>query len=330
MPIYVRQLLSVDFVTGSISSYILLISLSIFYSAGVSAHAKLLVASDVPPRYDNAGIKGADPCGNESGSVTNMVSHYPRGATVKVEWVETIDHYGYFEVDFSLDGGATFGDAVTVNDPSGSTQHQFAIDYTLPNALCGSAGCLLRMRQFMASSSTFYYSCANVVLSDPDATPQDPVNSLGISADATTIDLNWINPALAKGILVVRDTQGQSAALNNMTVYHVGDAVGASGQVLFKSETSATQFIDTQFYGDKDYTYSVYAYSDSYYYSSPVADTVHTEVGTGLDNGTGGGSPSAKNDSSSDSGGATDNATLFALTLLLLLAYRRKAQQRTR
>jgi len=320
-------LLSEKLSVFSRAKYILLIILIYLYSSSIWAHAKLLTNSDVPPRYDNPGIKGADPCGSESGVKTGVISNYPRGATVKVEWLETVDHYGYFQVDFSTDGGTSFVNPVTVDDPIGSTKHQFAISYTLPDQLCGAGGCLLRMRQYMASTQTFYFSCADVVLNDPDLSPQDPATSLSISANTNDVLLSWSNPTQAKGLLVLRDTQDQFGSLNlsDLTVYHVNDSVNGA-KVLFTSDNSVSQFSDTQFSGDTDYYYAVYAFSDSYVYSSPVASVVHTLVGSSGGGGTST-STSSSNTTSNDSAGAGDPIGVLALALFTVLVSYRKSQQ---
>jgi len=311
-------------------SAILLVLLAIFYCAPIWAHTKLLLNSDVPPRYDNDGIKGSDPCGVEGGTKTDKISVYPRGATVRIDWKETINHVGYFEIDFSTDGGATFSNSSTVPDPSTSSKHDFSLAYTFPDQLCGVAGCILRLRQFMQSGSggSFYFSCADVSLVDPDATPQPPATMPNISDDMNNVTLAWTNPNTFKGILVLRNTQDQFSGLapNDLTVYHSGEVIGGA-EILFKSENGETQFSDSQFYGDSDYYYAVYAYSDSYVYSTPVVSSVHTAPGSGL-----GDVPTASPGTSNDDGGggAGDAYLLLLFILIAISHYRYRGHRKVR
>ena len=87
-----------------------------------------------------------------------------------------------------------FTNVVQIDDPQGSTQHQFARDYTLPNVACNGGNCILRLIQYMVSSGTNYYSCADVNLIDADPSTQAPATSLSLQDNTTAVGVAWMNP----------------------------------------------------------------------------------------------------------------------------------------
>lgn len=314
--------------------FILLFILFAMAPATLWAHAKLLINSDVPPRFDLDSLKTTEPCGAEpnpatSAAYTGIVSSYPRGTTVRVEWEETIPHNGYFAIDFR-DNNGNFINEIQVPDPAGTPLGKHALSYTLPDQVCApTQSCILRMRQWMGGS--FYYSCADVVLFEPDPTAQDNVLNFALSESATANSLSWTNPASLKGVLVLRASQDIFSSLNlnpqNPTVYHVGDNINGAC-VLFKSESGATQFDDTKFSGDSDYYYGVYAYSNSYVYSSAEMNNLHTAPGSGVgDNSCSNPTPTPSSNGSNDGGGAMTPLFLLFIALLssvIAIRYRRR------
>jgi hypothetical protein len=146
-----------------------------FTSAQLHAHARLKPAGSIPPRSSNAGIK-TGPCGNIARG-PNATTIAP-GATVTVEWEETINHPGRFEFYFSPAGDANWTLLKSVPDTQdgGGLPHQYTTDITFPNTPC--TDCTLQMIQVMTenpASPSLYYSCANIRLqSAPNPPPPPP------------------------------------------------------------------------------------------------------------------------------------------------------------
>lgn len=110
----------------------------------------------------------------------DAITYFEPGETIKVTWVETINHPGHFRISFDEDGfddfvdPASYSDFYTaptvllddVPDTGGST---FSADVTLPNIECDN--CTLQLIQVMTDKPPFapgtndiYYQCADLVL----------------------------------------------------------------------------------------------------------------------------------------------------------------------
>lgn len=297
------------------------------------AHAVLLENSDVPPRYSNTGLKEQnEPCGytipsNITLVPTNKRASFPRGATVKVEWKETVPHAGHFLVDVSSDNEVSFQNEVQVTHSSVAYDN-YSLNVTLPEN-CLDDHCVVRMRQYMeGSTKPYYFSCADVDTFAADATQPDAATMASATAGESDVQLTWSNPANmtgVKGVLLLRDTVDSfsSPLLADLTVYHFGDQLG-SASVIGKIESGAESFADTQFSADTDYYYAVYVYSDSYYYSLANSAMVHTLVNSG---GTGGGTGGGNTPPPGDSGGGAMHPG-YSLLLLLLFAWPRRKSLR--
>ena len=129
------------------------------------AHARLKTAGGIVPRSTNAGIK-IGPCGGVARLANPAV--FPPGATITVEWEETINHPGRFEFFFSPAGDANFQMLKSVPDNQNGTNdlpHQYSTTLTLPNTPC--TDCTLQMIQVMTenpAAPSLYYSCADIRL----------------------------------------------------------------------------------------------------------------------------------------------------------------------
>jgi hypothetical protein len=140
------------------------------------AHAHSVLTSPTPryPRDDIKDFSGA-PCGGPRSTTVHVLT---AGATLQVQWNETINHDGHFEVLFSManDQGFTF-----VQDPSGVVLDNIAHSdvgtlprpysqmIKLPSQPCDA--CTLQVKQFMSASSSYYYTCADVRLVPPGSVP---------------------------------------------------------------------------------------------------------------------------------------------------------------
>ena len=145
-----------------------------------SAHARLITPK---PRNNDPGIK-TGPCGGVARTATPTT--YSVGATVTVNWEETIGHQGCFQIALSEANDQNFTLLKQINDPAGggpSTKYTETV--TLPAGVTCDA-CTLVMRQLMqgapcpnnadpalAAQGT-YYSCADIKIVEGDAGPVDP------------------------------------------------------------------------------------------------------------------------------------------------------------
>ncbi|RYZ58189.1 MAG: hypothetical protein EOP07_07785 [Proteobacteria bacterium] len=166
----------------------LILSFALFASGAAYSHARLKPGSATPPRNDSTGLKTPE-CGGVARTLTPKV--YKPGQEITVEWEETINHPGYFILQFSEAGDTNFEAhtlvakyADTKNDPISlpTEYHQYSTKIKLPNLTC--AACTLQLIQVMEEDPlkpSRYYSCSDIVLSDskvPDplvpTTPTSP------------------------------------------------------------------------------------------------------------------------------------------------------------
>ncbi len=153
-----------------------LLVLATAWSAGAFAHAVLTYPT---PRTTNANMK-APPCGLNLAAPTSMATFQP-GETVPVRWAETVNHPGYYVLDFgrNIDGGFDGGftplyqpDGGALNNipnPAG-TQAMNTAMVKLPTEPCPL--CQIRMRQFMSDNASLWYlSCSDITIAGAPSTP---------------------------------------------------------------------------------------------------------------------------------------------------------------
>lgn len=148
-----------------------LVSVSVSVSAPAAAHTLL----NVPPPRD-VGKAGADahkngPCGGVARTTKPTV--YTVGQTVQVEFTETIDHRGCFQVLFSEANDQGFQILTQVNDPAGTAvPSKRTVSVTLPAGKSCTA-CTLAVRQLMIgqacgnnqqslAAGDTYFTCADI------------------------------------------------------------------------------------------------------------------------------------------------------------------------
>jgi hypothetical protein len=107
------------------------------------------------------------PCGGIPRRGTPLIAR--AGETITVEWDETVDHPGYYQILFSMGGDADFFlllDAIPdVEIPAGQTRVRYSTPVTLPDAPCAEG--TLQLIQYMTENPDhpeLYFSCADVVL----------------------------------------------------------------------------------------------------------------------------------------------------------------------
>jgi len=121
-------------------------------------HARLLFPQ---PRNTSDGLK-TGPCGNVLR--TNTPTVLQPGQTLQVRWEETIDHPGYFLIEYSTDNDQTFTLLANVVDNQvGALPHAFSTNVVVPNITC--TACTLRLTQMMTENPALprpYFSCADI------------------------------------------------------------------------------------------------------------------------------------------------------------------------
>jgi hypothetical protein len=152
-------------------------------SGTASAHVTL---TSPPPRtLDNK----AGPCGATGSKRGTHVTTFAPGATITVEWDETVDHPGHYRIAFDNDGDDVFINPNNPNDNFPFTLMEPIADkagghytqqITLPTATC--ANCTLQLMQIMTTQvpyNSFYYQCADIAIAeggDPGGGPIEPAD----------------------------------------------------------------------------------------------------------------------------------------------------------
>jgi hypothetical protein len=122
------------------------------------------------------------PCGS-AGSTRGPAQTYQPGATLTVEWDETVDHPGHYRVAFNLDGDAfplpntsadNFPSVLVDQIADRSGGGLYSQEVTLPDVECDN--CTLQLMQIMTTVepyNSFYFQCSDIILSSsapgPDA-----------------------------------------------------------------------------------------------------------------------------------------------------------------
>jgi hypothetical protein len=141
---------------------VVLFALSALGASPALAHTKLMSPS---PRSSSDGLKSG-PCGGVQ--PTGSPAVFSPGETITVDWLETIDHPGWYRLAFSAAGDGEFDSRVLLDDITdmacGSPPCAYSAQVTLPDEEC--QGCALQLIQYMTEGATpsLYYSCADVDL----------------------------------------------------------------------------------------------------------------------------------------------------------------------
>ncbi len=137
--------------------------LGLFLLVSATAGAHSVMTAPVPRNpFDDIKVGSTThpaPCGGPRGTV---VMSKNVGDLIQVEWDETIDHPGHYEILFSLANDQSF---TFVSDPNGATMnniadvqggtlpHHYKQMIKLPATAC--AACTLQLKQFMSETSTY-------------------------------------------------------------------------------------------------------------------------------------------------------------------------------
>jgi hypothetical protein len=131
--------------------------------APAAAHTLLTTPT---PRSDSDGIKSG-PCGVARTDSPMVVAG---GATLDVQWLETIEHPGYYRLALSRGGDEGFDDNVLADriedGVCSDTPCSYGTSITLPDINCPD--CTLQLIQFMGNNPdgpySPYFSCADLVI----------------------------------------------------------------------------------------------------------------------------------------------------------------------
>jgi MYXO-CTERM domain-containing protein len=149
-------------------------------AAATQAHIKLLSPVSRHPDLLKTG-----PCGVANDTRGTSITYLEPGATIAVEWDETVEHPGHFRIMFAEDGfdfpvPAAFDDSCTPGDVNNGVhcladpiadlpnQPNYTYEVTLPNTPCDN--CTLQVIQMMTDKPPYgdgndiYYQCADLVL----------------------------------------------------------------------------------------------------------------------------------------------------------------------
>jgi hypothetical protein len=143
-----------------------------FFSLSAQAHIRSKTAGNLIPRSTSDSLKTA-PCGGVARSVSSAT--YAPGATITLNWEETINHPGRFEIYFSPANDANWQLLKTVTDTMDGTNdlpHQYSTTVTLPSAPC--AACTIQLIQVMTenmANPSYYYSCSDIKIQSATAPP---------------------------------------------------------------------------------------------------------------------------------------------------------------
>ncbi len=123
------------------------------------------------------------PCGAAGSKRGSKVKTYAPGATITLEWDETVDHPGHYRIAFDNDGDDVFVNpknpddnfAFTLVEPiADKVGGHYTQQVTLPTTPC--ANCTIQLMQVMTTQvpyNSFYYQCADIVIA-PGGDPGGP------------------------------------------------------------------------------------------------------------------------------------------------------------
>jgi hypothetical protein len=135
-----------------------------------TASAHITMTAPPPRTLDNK----AGPCGAAGSKRGTHVTTFAPGATITVEWDETVDHPGHYRIAFDNDGDDVFVNPNNPNDNFSFTLMEpipdkvgghYTQQITLPTAPC--ANCTLQLMQIMTTQvpyNSFYYQCADIAI----------------------------------------------------------------------------------------------------------------------------------------------------------------------
>jgi hypothetical protein len=172
----------------------------VLFGGSASAHTRWKVDGLIKPRTTDGdtpntanvpdGIKQG-PCGTlDATTDPTKRTELTAGQQITVQWEETVEHHGYFKVNFSAKNDINWT-ALSAEIPDLSTDKGLhSTQITVPGENC--ANCTLQITQFMSNDmggGSFYFNCADIKITGgtPEATTSDP-DTATASDTATSTD----------------------------------------------------------------------------------------------------------------------------------------------
>jgi len=264
----------------------------LFISNNVSAHARWVISVEdgvdslLAPRTNATGLKEPAPCGGVARTLIPKV--LMQGDSVFVKFKETINHPGHFRIAFSSAADAGFDQNILMDNILHAPANEGGADangiYTkmikLPDMECSD--CTLQLIQVMttATSSSNYYSCADIQLTKTgapppvggDVAPPADITGLSITSGDTQASLAWMNPVTDFfQVLILKYTSSNVTAPTDAINYVVNDVIGAS-TVIYAG--SGTTNIAQSLMNNDTYFFKVFAYDTSLNYAAGVESNV--------------------------------------------------------
>lgn len=132
-----------------------------------TAYAHIAMTFPTPRGIDQK----AGPCGAAGSTRGTKITEFAPGATITVEWDETVDHPGHYRISFDDDGNDFMNPVIPADnfpqtlvepiaDKSGG---HYAQDITLPTTPCDN--CTIQLVQVMTTAvpyNSFYFQCADI------------------------------------------------------------------------------------------------------------------------------------------------------------------------
>jgi len=193
-----------------VSLLVVPVAVAVVVVSGGTASAHVTLTSPPPRTLDNK----AGPCGAAGSRRGTRVTTFAPGATITVEWDETVDHPGHYRIAFDDDGDDVFVNPNNPNDNFPFTLKEPIADkvgghytqqITLPTTPCAS--CTLQLMQIMTTQvpyNSFYYQCADIAIAAP-GDPVDPGDPGGptASGDGGGCSAGSGGPGSGAGALVI-------------------------------------------------------------------------------------------------------------------------------
>lgn len=144
---------------------------------GAPSLARAHIRLDVPKARTTPNLK-TGPCGASTAGTPQEIAGWTAGATVTIEYTETINHPSHYRVALSREGESAFVDPIDADDKTTDgnelldgiadldegNNRSGTIEVVLPNEPCEN--CVLQLMQIMYDKPAmpFYYQCADVVI----------------------------------------------------------------------------------------------------------------------------------------------------------------------
>jgi len=192
--------------------------ITLFVVTNINAHTRWSDGT-ITPRSSNDGIKNG-PCGPDPVGPLPARKDFLPGATINVEWEETINHQGMFYIYFSANNEVGLpadptdlvdptGRLFEMVDPNNAVPAIYNADITLPMDTCDN--CTLQLVQEMVSggSSSNYYSCVDIRITANPVTPVDDSVIQGVYDDFAQLDTDGSDSLsfleISSGITIPQD-----------------------------------------------------------------------------------------------------------------------------